>query len=101
MEKVYTTIAPEDRIGLLEASAAVTFIKAEFIPDQTVTVPGAVPSETVTVPPTFPPVSTLTYETIPATSTIIPGKTTYSPLPFWIVPAALGLAGLFFLRMRE
>ena len=98
---MHATIAPEDRIGLLEASAAVTFTKAEFVPDQTVTLPGAVPSEAVTVPPTFPPVSTLTYETMPATRTIIPAKTTYSPLPFWIVPAALGLAGLFLLQKRN
>ena len=92
MEKVYATIAPEDRIGLLEASAAVTFKKSEFIPDQTVIIPGTVPSETVTVPLTVPPVSTLTYETMPATRTIIPPKTTYSPLPFWIVMSSLGIA---------
>ena len=101
MEKVYETIAPEDRIGLLEASAAVTFTKSEFVPDQTVTIPGAVPSEAVTVLPTFPPVSTLPYETISSIRTIIPAKTTYSPLPFWIVPAALGVAGLFLLRKRK
>jgi hypothetical protein len=94
MEKVNAAVAP-DGSGILEASAAVTFTKPEFVPYQTVTIPGTVPSETVTVPPTSPPESTLTSETVPATRTIIPAKTTYSPLPFWIVIGSLGIACIY------
>jgi hypothetical protein len=91
MGEMYGGSTSENRIGLLEASAAVTFAKPESAPVQTNTTAEAVPSGAVTVSPTGTPAADLTYETIPPTRTSVPAKTTYAPLPLWVVPAALGM----------
>jgi hypothetical protein len=92
METVYTGISTENRAGLLEASAAVTFTKPEFTPVKAFTTPQATPSVTAAASPDSTPAPSLTYVTIPANRTTVPTKTTYAPLPFWIVLAGLGIA---------
>jgi hypothetical protein len=92
MQEMYADSSPENRIGLLEASATVTFTKPESAPAQTITTTGTVPSGAVTTSPSETPVSTLINETMPSTKTTVPVKATYSPLPFWIVLSGLGIA---------
>jgi hypothetical protein len=95
METAYAGISPEDRIGLLEASAAVTFTKPESAPVQTATTSGTSPSAAVTTSPPGTPGNTLTSETVPPTLTTVPVKATYAPLPFWTVLSGLGIASTF------
>lgn len=92
MQEMYSNTPTADRTGVLSASATVTFVKPESTPVQTVTTRSTTPSGTVTTTPAGTPASTLTYATMPASRTPVPTKTTYAPLPFWIVPAALGMA---------
>jgi hypothetical protein len=90
MEEMYAPGSSETLAGLTRASATVTFIKPESTAVQTVSAPGGTPSGVVTTPPADTPPST----TVPSPGrTPIPAKTTYAPLPSWIVLIGLGIAG--------
>jgi hypothetical protein len=101
MDALYTDLYPDERIGLLESTASVTFIKPESTFVQTTTSPLATPAGVVTTRSEDTPVPTLTYATPSVTRTTIPTKTTYAPLPLWIVLAALGLAGVCAARQKK
>jgi hypothetical protein len=92
MQDMYPDTPVADRTGVLGASANVTFVKPESTPVQTVTTRSTTPSGKVTTSPAGTPASTLTYATMPASRTPVPTKTTYAPLPFWIVLTGLGIA---------
>jgi hypothetical protein len=92
MAEMYESSTSENRIGLLEASATVTFTKPESLSAQTITNTVAAPSGTMTASPAATPVTNLTYTTLSPTRTTIPAKTTYAPLPLWIVLSGLGIA---------
>jgi hypothetical protein len=93
MEEMYANSYPEERTGLLEASAAVTLVKTASTPVQTVKTPAAAPSGAVITPSAIASEPTLTYATPPPTHTAVPTKTTYATLPLWIVLGSLGIAG--------
>jgi hypothetical protein len=101
MDAIYATSPPETRTGLIEATAAVTLIKPESAPVQAVTTRGAVPSGASTTSPADIPTSALTYETMPSTQATVPAKTTYAPLPFWVVLPALGIALAYAGRQKK
>ncbi len=82
----------ENREGLLEASATVTFVKPE--PTPVPSTPAVTQSGTVAPPVSQTPALPLTGETIPESATPARTKTTYSPLPAWIIPLALCIAAL-------
>lgn len=101
MQEMYKNSTPENQAGVLNASAIVTFMKPASTPVQTVSVPVTVSLSTVTTPPPTTPPATLTAATIPPTQTTAPQKTTYSPLPLWVVIAALGMALACAVRQRK
>jgi hypothetical protein len=92
MEEMYGSSTSENRIGLLAASATVTFIKPESVSAQTITTTGAVSSGAMTASPAATPAANLTYTPVSPTRTTVPVKTTYAPLPLWIVFSGLGIA---------
>jgi hypothetical protein len=92
MKELWEQTTPENRAGVLGSSATVTFIKPESTPGQTVSVPVTTSSEMVTTESTVTPEASQTTVTIPPTLTPVPTKTTYAPLPLWVVVAALGMA---------
>jgi hypothetical protein len=92
MDMMYTNLYPDERIGLLESSASVTFIKPESTPVQTVSTPGQTPAGEVITTPAATTAPILTLATTPVAQTSVPAKTTYSPLPLWVVLVALGMA---------
>lgn len=92
METAYAGTPAENRAGLLEASGAVTFTKPASEPVKITTTPKATPSAAATPSPAGTPAAVLTGATLPPARTTVPVKTTYAPLPFWIVPAGLGIA---------
>jgi hypothetical protein len=92
MEALYTDLYPDERVGLLEASASVTFTKPEPTAVQTATKTVKVPTRTVTSRASEPPTPELTDSATIPENTTIPAKTTYSPLPLWVVLSALALA---------
>jgi hypothetical protein len=105
METAYADLSPENRIGMLESSATVTLVKQESAAVTTVTSrattpPGTVKNGTVKATPTGTLPVKPANATLPANRTPVPAKTTYAPLPSWMVPAALGLTGLFLIRKR-
>jgi hypothetical protein len=89
MQEMYATGSSETLAGLTGASATVTFIKPESTAVQTVSTPRRTPSGAVTASPADTPSSTII--TSP-TRTPVPVKTTYAPLPSWVVLAGLGIA---------
>jgi hypothetical protein len=100
MQEMYSNTPAEDKTGILNASATVTFIKPESTPVQTVTTRRTIPSGTVTNSPAGTSAA-LTNAALPANRTTVPAKTTYAPLPFWVVLTAIGLAGLVLIGKRE
>lgn len=92
MEEMYGSIPSVNRIGLLEASATVTFTKPDSASVQPTTTTGAVSSGVVITSPAAAPVANLTYTPVSPTRTTVPAKTTYAPLPLWIVLSGLGIA---------
>jgi hypothetical protein len=102
MKDLYANVSQERKAGLLYTSATVTFAKPESTPVQTISVSPAVVSDTVTTLPEVSPSTPLPGEVTRSPSpTTIPTKVTYSPLPFWIVPAAIGLALACALRQKK
>ena len=101
MEALYTDLYPDERIGLLEASASVTFVKPESTAVQTASETAVTPSAAVTTESTGTPAPTLTDSVTPPSPTTVPTKTTYSPLPFWVVLGALGIALVCAVRQSE
>ncbi|MGB9176591.1 MAG: DUF3821 domain-containing protein [Methanoregula sp.] len=101
MQEMYAGNPPENMKGLLSASASVTFIKPESTPGTAVTTPESTPSVTTTLSPAGTPAATLTYATTPANRTTVPTKTTYAPLPFWVVLTGLGIALVCAARQRK
>jgi hypothetical protein len=91
MDAMYSNLYPDEKIGLLESSASVTVSQPESILAQTTPTPGATPAGEVITTPANTPAPTLTSVTMPVTRTSVPAKTTYSPLPLWVVLAALGM----------
>jgi len=92
MAEMYGSSTSETRIGLLEASATVTFIKPESASAQTIATTGAVSSGAVNASPSATPQASLTYTPVSPTSTTVPAKTTYAPVPLWIVLSGIGIA---------
>ena len=92
MGALYTHLYPDERDGMLESSASVTFVKPESTPVQTTPVATVIPSSVAITPQADTPVSTPTYTAPAITRTKVPTKTTYAPLPSWVVFAALGMA---------
>jgi hypothetical protein len=101
MQEMYTNIPAADRSGILDTSAAVTFVKPESTPVQTVATRTSNLSGKVKTSPASTPAAGLTKSTLPANRTTVPVKTTYAPLPFWIVPAGLGIALICAARQRK
>jgi hypothetical protein len=101
MDTMYTNLYPDERIGLLESSASVTFIKPESSLVQITSTPGATPAGEVTITPADTPAPILTDATIPVTRTSFPAKTTYSPLPLTVVLTALGMVLAFAVRQKK
>jgi hypothetical protein len=101
MQEMYSNTPAADRAGVLGASATVTFVKPEPTPVQTVTTRSNTSSGTVTTKPAGTPSSTLTNAGIPVSRTTVPVKTTYAPLPFWIVLIGLGIALPYAARQRK
>ncbi|MFA5268189.1 MAG: DUF3821 domain-containing protein [Methanoregula sp.] len=103
MDALYTDLYPDERVGLLESTASVTFIKPESTFVQTTTSPVITPAVEVTTMQTdVTPASTRT-DTTPSVTrmTTIPTKTTYAPQSLWIVLAALGLAVVYAARQKK
>lgn len=94
MQELWASTTPENRAGMLDASAAVMFIKPASTPVE-------VSPSTITSSPSVPPSATLTSATIPPTGTTVPQKTTYSPLPLWVVLAALGITLVCAVRQKK
>jgi len=92
MKDLYAGRSPEDSNGVLESSAVVTLTKPESAPVQTITTLAVFPSGAVTNGPAETPESSLTYTTMQPTTTTVPAKTTYSPLPSWLVLSGIGIA---------
>jgi hypothetical protein len=101
MEALYTDLYPDERIGLLQASASVTFVKPESTAMQNASETAVTPSAAVTTESTGTPVPTLADSVTPPSPTTVPAKTTYSPLPFWVVLGALWIALVFAVRQSE
>ncbi len=101
MQEMYSRTPAKDRTGVLNASATITFFRAGSTPVQTVTAGSITPAATGTIPQSNTPASTLTPTTQAAPQTSVPAKTTYAPLPFWMVPAGLGIAYALAARLRE
>jgi hypothetical protein len=101
MQVMWLNTTLENRAGVLDASATVTFIKPESTPVQTVSAPVTVSSGKVTTSPPVTPPATLTAATLPPTRTTVPTKTTYAPLPLWVVLVALGIALACAVRQRK
>jgi hypothetical protein len=101
MDALYSDLYPDERIGLLQASASVTFFKPESTAIQTPSETGITPSAAVTTESAGTPEPTLTDSATATSPTTVPAKTTYSPLPFWVVPGALGIALLCAARQRK
>ena len=102
MDTMYTDLSPGERTGLLESSASVTVIQPESSFAQTTPTPGTTPAGELTTTPadtTAPPVTSA--ETLPVTRTSVPAKTTYSPLPFWVVLIAIGMALAITVRQKK
>jgi hypothetical protein len=92
MDALYANLYPDERAGLLDASAAVTFTKPESTGIPTTATPAKTPVTTVaTIPAEITDSSATPSETSPQETTA-PVKMTYSPLPPWIVFAALAAA---------
>ena len=101
MQELWEQTTPENQAGVLESSATVTFIKPASTPVQTVSVPVTASSGTVTTAPPVPPTAPLKTATLPPTRTPVPTKTTYAPLPLWVVVAALGIALACAARLKK
>ena len=101
MEALYTDLYPDERIGLLQASASVTFVKPESAAGQTPSETVKAPTGTATPTSTGTPEPTLTDSATITTPTTVPAKTTYSPLPLWIVLAALGTVMVYAARQKK
>jgi hypothetical protein len=101
MKEMYAGRSVENTDGLLRSSAVVTLTKPESAPVETVTTPAAVPSGAVTTGPAETPEPPLTDTTIPPATTTVPAKTTYSPLPSWVVLSGIGIAFAYAARQRK
>jgi hypothetical protein len=101
MEALYTDLYPDERIGLLQASASITFVKPESTALQTTSETVETPSSALTTRSAGTPAPTLTDSAATPTPTTIPAKTTYSPLPFWVVLGALGITLIFAVRQSK
>lgn len=101
MAEMYGSSTSENGIGLLEASATITFIKPESASAQTITTTEAVPSGAVTALPAGTPAANLTYTTISPTRTTVPAKTTYAPLPAGTALIGLGIVVLALATKRK
>lgn len=93
---LYSNLYPDERSGMLESSASVTFVKPEMSPAVTpAREPAPAGNETpggaeITTPEDTP-APTRTTAPPAATRTKFPTKTTYAPVPSWVVFAALGI----------
>jgi hypothetical protein len=92
MAAMYADLYPDERIGLLESSASITFIKPESTFVQSTVTAVATPASVVITTRADTPAPSQTYTAPAVTPTKVPTKTTYAPLNSWIVLAALGLA---------
>jgi hypothetical protein len=101
MQELWVSTTPENRAGVLNASATITFIKPVSTPVQTVSVPVTGSSSTTTLSQPVSPSATLTSATMPPAPTTVPPKTTYAPLPLWVVLAALGMVLACAVRQRK
>jgi len=92
MDALYADLYPDERIGLLESTASIIFVKPEatFVPSTVTAI--VTPPRVDTTPHADTPAPALTYTPPAVTPTKVPAKTTYAPLPLWIILAALGLA---------
>jgi hypothetical protein len=101
MQEMWEQTTAENRAGVLGSSATVTFIKPESTPVQTVSVPVTTSSGTVTTAPPVTPEASPATASISPTRTPVPTKTTYAPLPFWVVVASIGMALACSTRQRK
>jgi len=101
MQEMWGNTTPEERTGVFDSSATVTFIKPASTPVPTVSAPAKVSSSTATTSPLRTPSATLTAVTMPPTRTTVPTKTTYAPLSLWVVLAALGMGLTCAVRQRK
>jgi len=101
MEALYTDLYPDERTGLLESSASVTFVRPESTAVKTTSPAAKTPAVTLTTEPADTPVPEPTDSPVAPTETTIPVKTTYAPLPPALVLAALAIALAYAARRNE
>jgi len=101
LEALYADLYADERIGLLQSSASVTFVKPESTAVQTPSETATTPSAAATTKSAGTPAPTLTDSATTASPTTVPAKTTYSPQPIWVVLGALGIALLCAARQRK
>jgi len=101
MEAMYSSLYPDERAGLLESSASVTFIRPESTAAPTTVATEKTPVQIVVTATPEASESTPASSETTAEGTTVPVKTTYAPLPSWIVAAALGLAYACAARNRQ
>ncbi|WP_292345626.1 MULTISPECIES: DUF3821 domain-containing protein [unclassified Methanoregula] len=92
MEAMYSGLYPDERAGLLESTASVTFTRPESTAVPTTVAMEKTPTKTVVATTSETPASSPASSETTAEGTTAPVKTTYAPFPPWIVAAALGLA---------
>ncbi len=101
MREMYATTDPEDKVDMLDSSASVTFVKpvltSEPVPSPPVTASPGTPATSEPVPTSL----MVTDTTVLPTETTIPLKTTYSPVPVWLVLSAIGVALACAGRLRK
>ena len=100
MRETYNASRPMNLTGIITGSASVTFIKdpAPDTPQVTPTIMTTPPENIPTPSPT--PSQTAIFTSVP-TSSPLPVKTTYAPLPGWIVVGAVAAAGLIVLEKKR
>ncbi len=99
MQEMYAGSTPEERNGVLDTSATVTFFKPTT-PMQTTSAPatGTLTQKITSLPGT--PAAFTSATPVPARTTTLV-KTTYSPLPLWIPLTALGLVLAYIIRLKR
>jgi hypothetical protein len=95
MQDVYGNSVLGTIVPQTNATATVTFIKPESVPVQTVS--GQEQVSLVTVTESMP----VTPSATPAVDTPVSLKTTYTPLPLWVLFAGLGIAAAYTARQRR
>jgi hypothetical protein len=99
MKEAYSAASITDQSGKTTATASVQFLPEAAL-SQTTAAKTPAPNETTIAPPPTEVLTEVTETLVPTTAPVAT-KTTYSPLPAWIVLAGLGIAGFVAFRRGE